>query len=65
MAIAVLFDAIERQICDELVPHGDGFSEVEGEDDLPNLGEIDGDAATLDHSAKDIAPFDIERPMPG
>ena len=66
MAIAaVLFDAIEGQMRDELVPHGGGSSEVEGEDHLRDLGEIDGDAAMLDQSANDITPLDIERPAPG
>jgi hypothetical protein len=50
---------------DELVRHGRGSSEVEGEDHLRGLGEVDGDAATLDQPANDIAPFDIERPTPG
>ena len=39
--------------------------EVEGEDHLRDLGEIDGDTATLDQSANDITPFDIERRTPG
>jgi hypothetical protein len=50
---------------DELVPHGGGSFEVEGEDHLRDLRKIDWDAATLDQSANDIAPFDIERPTPG
>jgi len=60
-----LFDAVERQMRDELVLRGGGSSEVKGEDRLRGLGEVDGDAATLDQSANDVSPFDIERPPPG
>ena len=62
---AVLIAAVERQMRDELVPRGDGSSEVEGEDHLRDFGEIDGDAAPLHDSANDITPFDIERPASG
>ena len=61
----MFFDPVERQMRDELVPHDGGSFEVEGEDHLRDLGEVDGDEATLDQSANDIAPFDIERPAPG
>ena len=61
----MFFDPVERQMRDELVPHGGGSFEVEGEDHLRDLRKIDGDAATLDQPANDIPPFDIERPTPG
>jgi hypothetical protein len=62
---AGLFDALQRQMGDELVPRGDGPSEVEREDHLSDVGEIERDPAPLDHSTNEITPFDVEGPRSG
>ena len=59
---AVLIDAVEPQMRDELVPRGDGSSDVERKYHLRGISEIEGYSAPLDHSANGIAPFNIERP---
>ena len=45
----------------ELVLNGHRPSDVERESDFGRVGEVERDAAAFDHSAVDIAPFDIKK----
>src|SRR6266851_2206151 len=45
----------------ELVLNGHCPSDVESESDFGRVGEVERDAAAVDHSALDIAPFDIKK----
>jgi hypothetical protein len=59
--IAVVIRSIQPEMGNELVLNGHCPSDVEGESDFARIGEVERDAAAFDHSALDIAPFDIKK----
>jgi hypothetical protein len=59
--IAAVIRSIQREMGNELVLNGHCPSDVESESDFGCVGEVERDAAAFDHSALDIAPFDIKK----